>query len=78
MIRKSPQYDTENPPGQIVNPIKPSHLEKPLEQNIKDFLVDTEEMFTPVPDKRCEKMGSLPCGPSCCKDTEKGVNNSVP
>jgi hypothetical protein len=47
MIRKSPQHDTENPPGQIVNPIKPSHLEKPLEQNIKDFLVDTEEMFTP-------------------------------
>jgi hypothetical protein len=31
-----------------------------------------------LPEKRCEKMGSLPCGPTCCKDTEKGVNNSVP
>jgi hypothetical protein len=25
------------------------------------------------PEKRCEKMGSLPCGPTCCKDM-KGVD----
>jgi hypothetical protein len=44
MIRKRPELDTVNPPGQI----RPSHLEKPLKDNIQDFL-DSEELFSPSP-----------------------------
>jgi hypothetical protein len=35
MIRRRPELDTENSPGQIVYP--PSHFEKPLEQHIEEF-----------------------------------------
>lgn len=42
----------------------PSHMEKPLDKHINDFL-DTEEMFATY--GRCKKFGSLPCGPVCCQ-----------
>lgn len=46
MIRKRPELDTENPPGQIISS---RHMEQPLSKNIEDFLMDTEELFTPQP-----------------------------
>jgi hypothetical protein len=53
--------------------------ENPMEKMFREHreYYDALEAELP-PQKRCEKMGSLPCGPTCCKDTEKGVNNSVP
>lgn len=69
MIRKRPELDTKNPPGQLVNPISPSKLYKPSHggypvdpkfeaahfQDGRD-LYDTEEAFAPnvVPFKRKE------------------------
>jgi hypothetical protein len=46
MIRKRPELDMENPPGQIVNDVgAPPHMEKPLQKHIDDYVADTEELF---------------------------------
>jgi len=45
MIRSKFHTNTTLPPaGQVVNPINQS---KTLEKEIEEFLVDSEEMFTP-------------------------------
>ncbi len=53
-FRKRPELDTTNPPGQIVN--RPSHMEQPLVKSVQDYC-DTEEMFSPVSSKWCDREG---------------------
>jgi hypothetical protein len=47
-MHKRPELDTENPPGQIVNPVPESLLYKPTHGG---FPSDTEEAFTPQPQR---------------------------
>lgn len=51
MIRKRPELDTVNPPGQIVNPIPASKLYKSPHGGYTGEIpqvYDTEEMFAPT------------------------------
>lgn len=41
MLRKSPRYDTTNPPGQIINPVV--NLEMPLGKAIEAFKAEETE-----------------------------------
>ena len=56
MIKRRPELDTENPPGQIINRPPSSHMEKPLNKLIDDFIMDSEEMFSP------ERVTCVSCG----------------
>lgn len=50
MIRKRPELDTINPAGSVRPALeKPSHMEQPLSKNIENYIMDTEEMFSPQP-----------------------------